>query len=191
MNYRHFPAACMVRVGAFTLIELLTVIAVIALLIGLLVPIAGIVQRQAQVNRSRATVNAVALAIRLYGWDSISVAVPGGLRAYPAWDWNLDQRLDGHPEDDSPGITTVGNRDYPLYRSGYRGFLDTVKPELPAAAMTKQGLVIDSWRNVLRIAHAARIYGGDSFGVWSLGPNQIDGSPPGKPSDDLISWGSR
>ncbi len=192
MKHRLFSAPIIGRVRAFTLIELLTVITVIALLIGLLVPIVAMVQRQAQVNRTRATVNAVALAIRLYGWESISVAIPGGsLRAYPAWDWNQDQRLDGHPEDDVPGITATGHPDYPLYSSGYRGFLDSVKPELPASAISKQGLVIDSWRNVLRIGHAARIYGGDSFGVWSRGPNQIDGSPTGTPSDDLISWGTR
>ena len=186
------PRQAAQQASGFTLIELLIVVGVIALLIGMLIPIIGVVNRRAEVNRSRATVNAVALAIRMYGWDSISVAAGGGdLRVYPAWDWNRDQRLDGKPELDEPGITALGHSDYPLYRDGYRGFLETVKPELPQAAINELGLVVDSWDQVLHIAHAARIYGGDSFGVWSTGQNLVVGSPAGKPSDDLTSWGDR
>ncbi len=175
----------------FTLIELVAVIGIIVILTGMLIPVIGMVNRSSQKKTTQATVNAVALAIRLYGWDSVTVSLgAGNLRAYPAWDWNQDQFLDGRPEVEVPGITSTMHPDHALYRDSYLGFMDMVKPELPKRAINAQGQVIDAWKNVLRIAHAARVYGGDSFGIWSRGPNGIDG-PAGSGSDDLTSWGGR
>jgi len=179
------------RRRGFTMLELLMVVGIIAILTGMLIPVIGVVRRSSEKKVTQATVDAVALSIRLYGWDSIQVAAGGGaLRSYPSWDWNQDQVLDARPEIDVPAIVGAGHPHHALYRDGYLGFLATVKPELPRRAINGQGQVVDAWKNALRIGHAARVYGGDSVGIWSLGPNGVEDSPVGA-TDDLASWKRR
>ena len=77
-----------------------------------------------------------------------------------------------------------------LVASGYMGFYDMVGAPIPKQNLNNKHQIIDAWKEPLRIAYAANVYGATrGFGVWSAGPDRIDQDLDTRnPRDDLCSW---
>lgn len=173
------------------MIELLMVLAIIALLTGASLAAIPAIRRRAMIGNTQAAVRAVATAITSYGTEILTLrdAITGVEHGYRLWNWNQsteDDRLDGHPEHDEPGIAVVGHAHHRVFSSGYRGFADTVRPEVPNSHLNGYGQVIDAWKRPLRIWWSSTLYGSAGFGIASDGPDGQRGT-----SDDLTSWGRR
>ena len=97
-----------------------------------------------------------------------------------------------------PGDTYDGNFPMAVLNSGYTGFVNMASPSVKKSFINKRGQIVDAWQRPLRIAFAAKIFGTQSFGVWSAGYDGKDGilsttfqddtTQPN--SDDLRSWES-
>lgn len=197
------------RIRAFTLVELLVVITVIAILLGLAIPSWLVVRSSLRKSAARSLVEAVAQAVVSYGrtaWQAPERS--GGLvqvdpltrevrmRSYVMWDWNQDQVLDGYPEQETGGWLADRNL---IVASGYRGFQAMTGFPLRGKGGfdAVRGRLLDPWERPLRIAFAAKQYGGEDFGVWSTGPDGADdpawpavddGLAPSAWADNLCSW---
>lgn len=171
---------------AFTLIEILVVLAIIAVLSTMGFATWGIVQAQAKRRTTALLVDSVVAAIEQYRVGELTIYDTGlgRLRSYRLWDWNADGVLDGYPERDEPPVGSG----HPLMLAGYRGFWGTAMPSISASRVNAKGQVTDSWAQPLRIAFGANVYGG-GIGVWSMGPDGRDG-PFGHAlaSDNVTSW---
>lgn len=169
------------RVG-FTLTELLVVISVIVALAGIGYPSYTWLRDRAEYDSARTLVTAVAAAIG--GHPTRQVTIPladGRMRVHALWDMNADGWLDGEPALDDRFDAATRTLAAGV---GYRGFLGTTRAALPPRNVdpdTKR--VIDPWGNVLRIDLKAETYGSSFFGLWSPGPDGIDGT-----EDDITSW---
>jgi type II secretory pathway pseudopilin PulG len=175
---------------AFTLGELLVVISIIAVLMGLAIPGFMAWQRHARVVRTQAQVAMILAAIVNYDQRGKGIwstqRADGSQVNFRLWDYNGDQRIDGRPEAEDPDPRNDPSD--PLVRSGYRGLI--AMTGLPLTSLDAAGRPLDAWRQPLHIAAAAGIYGDALFGVWSSGPDRLDG-PPGSAAarDNLTSWG--
>ncbi len=184
-----WPVAGRAR-GAFTLIEILTVLAIIAILSGITMAAVPALQRQSRLKATQMLVGSVAMAIQAYpsamftSWTP--VAVSGGGTDYSAasfhlWDWNNDGILDGRPDLEP---ATAAPLVAAAAKAGYVGFLDSGLAAMPTGSVEKSThRIVDSWRRPLRIAFAAGIYGGSNVGIWSLGPNSANGTELGNADD--------
>ncbi|MDA3963249.1 MAG: prepilin-type N-terminal cleavage/methylation domain-containing protein [Planctomycetota bacterium] len=183
----------------FTLIEMMIVVSVIVALFAISIPVMGLMRERARVTSTDGLVETVATAITSYQLSLWPVYNPTSkaIRNYRAWDWNAAgaagrNDLDGYPEADDSGITSTGHADHLLYAGGYRGFLETVRPDLPKQFRGNEGRVIDAWGNTLRIEWAARAYGSAGFGIWSKGGDMKDkldtGGVAADDEDNLTSW---
>jgi type II secretory pathway pseudopilin PulG len=201
------PLAC----AAFTIIELLVCMGIIATLLGLGLPALISTRKRADINGSKALVHAVATAIEQYSqrlWtvsydhdgddadgdgmkdSSPSVAAtPPRQRSGRIFDCNStatdemggDGYLDGFP-----GLTADATHDGPFWsetiRSGYGGFL--AMTHMPVAdRFIKEGRLVDAWKHPLKIQWSAERFGPSGFGVWSTGRDGIDDT-----ADDICSW---
>ncbi len=172
---------------AFTLIEVLAVMAIIIVLAGMVLGGALIMRRSSQVTAARSLVGTVAAAITSYTLRSFEVWDDGAAQARVAraWDVNRDNILDGIVEppvfwSQAPAVSAPGG---PALREQlrYRGFVATTAlPQLPG--IRKSDLVlVDPWKRPVHIAWVAQIYGDEGFCVWS------EGRDPDDPSDDIRS----
>ena len=86
---------------AFTLIELLAVIVIIAVLVGLVLGLAGSVQKRMNVGTTKSTIAAIAMALESYrsDWGQYPVTTPGRISANGYWEatnnWILWRSLAG------------------------------------------------------------------------------------------------
>ena len=86
-----------------------------------------------------------------------------------------------------------------ILNSGYRGFITMAQPSIKKTFINKRGQVVDAWHRPLRIAFAPKVFGTQTFGIWSAGfdgkdgikPTDFQDLDPTKPSDDLRSWESQ
>jgi prepilin-type N-terminal cleavage/methylation domain-containing protein len=169
--------------SGFTFVELVIVIAILVALMAAVIAVWSMVRARTAISSTHSLVIGVATQIATYGarpwqWqDPIGVQKSG-----PLFDLNNDGLIDGRPgvvaSDDIDGGFSPA-----VIASGYRGFaaMTGVNPGKTSLANNQQPL--DAWKHPLRIAHAAKIYGTGSFGIWSAGPDGIDGTP-----DDVCSW---
>lgn len=188
--------------GGFTVIELLTVLAIIGLLVGLLVPVGRMILGRKDVQTTRSLVQAVATAMAAYPvrtWDvRVADASSGSpvLRqvSYP-WLWDLNQQSPGDRPGDglidgTPAMAADGSHDGPFWAglidSGYRGFADMAMPNLPASRRAANGQPIDAWKHPLRVKFAGSNGGPGGYRVWSIGPDGIDAT-----DDDIQDTESR
>jgi prepilin-type N-terminal cleavage/methylation domain-containing protein len=83
--------------------------------------------------------------------------------------------------------------------SGYKGFVNMASPSVKKSFINKKGQIVDAWQRPLRIAFAAKVFGTQSFAVWSAGYDGKDSflsssttfqDDPDRPNDDLRSWES-
>ena len=169
----------------FTLIELLLVMAVIAMLAGLIMPAIGFVQRSAQKTKTRSQISALYLAVKQY--ESIYGALP------------LDV---------SSGAVTVDTGKYkllikylcPKTTENTLGNTRGISFLVPNDGDTANPGFIDMWKQDLKVimTSSATIAKGtgslvdtvySNVAIWSTGPNKRDdyGSTT-TPGDDITSW---
>ncbi len=114
---------------------------------------------------------------RLWTWQE-----PSGTKTGQLFDLNHDGLIDG-----SPGAIATTDLDGgfspELIASGYRGFIAMTGTAIKKSMLAKNLQPVDAWQHPIRIGFAAKIYGTAGFGIWSAGPDGIDGT-----ADDLISW---
>lgn len=156
------------------------------ILIAIGFPFWAMVSARVKVNATDALVNSVATAITTYQqktwqWSEGPSSEPH-MQIYHIFDLNRDNRIDGHAAVvASP--TMDGGFPPAVIASGYTGFIDMAKPAIKKTFISRQGIPIDAWLRPLRISFAAKVYGVQGFGVWSAGPDGVDGT-----ADDLKSW---
>lgn len=139
-----------------------------------------------KVNSTDALVSSVATAITTYQtktWSwKVGTSGESGMRTYHIFDLNMDNQIDGYA-----AVTASPTRDggFPaqVIDSGYTGFITMAQPQIKKSFINRMGIPIDAWGRPLRIAFAAKVYGTQAFGVWSAGPDGVDGT-----ADDLKSW---
>lgn len=138
------------------------------------------------IHTTSALVNSVATAITNYQqktwqWNEDTSGQPR-MKMYHIFDLDRDNRIDGYVAvTDSP--IHDGGFSPGVIASGYTGFITMAQPQIKKTFIDQQGIPIDAWQRPLRIAYAAKVYGVQAFGVWSAGPDGVDGT-----TDDLRSW---
>ena len=168
----------------FTLIELLMVMAVIAMLAGLIMPAIGFVQRSAQKTKTRSQISALYLAIKQY--ESIYGTLPLTLTTDPlilstSQYATLVKSLCPKTTDNSTGNPRgisflVPNADF----SSTSGFIDMWKHDLKVV-MTSSATISSC------SAIDGTVY--SNVAVWSMGPNgRDDKGSTTSPGDDVTSW---
>lgn len=137
-------------------------------------------------NATLALVHSLATAITTYpdktmSWD---LTTPAGTKRMTEFLWDLNH--DGHV-DGSPAVTTSATTDggFPseVIATGYAGYYAMVRPTMALRFLNRRHQPMDAWGNLLRIRFAPYVYGSHWFGIWSAGPDGIDGT-----ADDLNSW---
>ncbi|MBA3708541.1 MAG: prepilin-type N-terminal cleavage/methylation domain-containing protein [Planctomycetes bacterium] len=183
----------MIRQRAFTILELLVVILVISALMGMLFPAVHWYRDQAIKKTTAAMMAAISAAIISYRRESIVVPALGNPalvddQTRRLWDFNIgsctsptfDYILDGDPELD-PGFSASDRA--AAKNIGYRGFLATSGASLSKAVVAPDGRLMDPWKRPIHIRYATGAYGAANFGVWSNGPDGVEGT-----EDDIRSW---
>jgi len=170
--------------GGFTLVELMVVIAIIALLAALVFPMIQRAQKAADLRKAQIEVEALASALRAY------------LQEYSRWPV-------GNAAEGDVNITIVkiltAHPDARTQNPRGRIFL-----RLNTVATNASGAVIDPWGNPYRFALDSDMSGGignahDPDGVykalpgkivavWSRGPNGKSDPPDSPDYDDITSW---
>lgn len=171
---------------SFPLLLGMVLLALLLLLIALGFPAWQYYKRHADVNATLAVVQNLATAITQYPvktwtWEQTTPAGPHRLTEF-LWDLNHDGHLDGLPAVTS-SATSDGGFPPEVIAAGYAGYYAMVKPSIAPRFLNRRHQPIDAWGRPLRIAFAAGTYGPAWFGIWSAGPDGIDGT-----ADDIRSW---
>lgn len=178
MQYSHRHRA------GFSLIELAVVMCVLVALMALGFVVWGMLRGKAAISSTHALVGSVAAQFATYSARQWTWEEPSGTRSGPIFDLNGDGFIDG-----APGTSATADLDggfsAGLIASGYRGFVAMTGAPIKAAFISKNRQPIDAWKRPLRISFAGKIYGTSGYGIWSAGPDGLDGT-----ADDLTSWGS-
>ncbi|MDA3960496.1 MAG: type II secretion system protein [Planctomycetota bacterium] len=185
------------HISAFTLIEMMVVMAVIAALAGISIAVLPNITKGNQVKVTKALVIAVAAATEAYGASHHQIYDTSikQFRQLPAWDIDADSILDGDP---ARGEFNASFRagdlilipDYPGALLG----LNTL--QVPDNRVNELGRITDSWGQPLHIVHAgpgSAPAGADTgrhfIGIYSLGPDgEDDTSAVTGDDDDIRSW---
>jgi hypothetical protein len=156
------------------------------LILALAYPAWRFYRTQADRNATQALVEALATTITMYPTRTWSwqVATATGIEFRTGRLWDLD--LDGHI-DGTPAVTATATSDGgfapEVIASGYAGLMAMAKPTVAKRFFDRRQQPLDAWGNLLRIGFASGIYGKAWFGIWSAGPDGLDGTP-----DDIRSW---
>ena len=173
------PSRC-----GFTMSELVIVLCVLLALAAMVIAVWSMVRQRTAIGATHALIGSVATALASYparGWNWQDA---GGVnRSAQLFDLNRDGLLDGTPAVVASD-TADGGFTPEMIASGYRGYLAMTGVAMKPSSVAKNGQPLDAWRHPLRIAFAAKIYGVASVGIWSAGPDGVDGN-----ADDLRSWG--
>jgi len=162
--------------AGFTVIELLTVLAIIGILAGLIMGAAQSARKQALIAKARASISSLETALGMFQSDF------GG---YPSsGNANLVNALS-----EGSGTYVIGTQSYTLSPTDWNGpYMNFQTNEIPA------GQFLDPWGNSYEYINPGTGHGiganhGSYVDIWSNGPNAIDehtSSP--KPGDDVTNW---
>lgn len=166
--------------SGFTLIELLIVVLVVLVLAGMGIPAWNAVAKRARIGATRNLIAAFAAAIQRDPQPALVVGVGPQSRVREPYDFNRDGILDGRPDLD-PGFT--GSYRDEAREVDYLGAVATARISLPRNQLDPAQRPLDGWKRPLRIGFATGVYGANRFGIWSTGPDGVDGN-----GDDLRSW---
>lgn len=178
---RHSPQH---RTG-WSFVELVIVITILVSLMACVIAVWSLVRNRTAIGSTHTLITAVSSQITTYGqlvwqWQEPSGATKSG----PMFDLNYDGLVDGRP-----GVVASDDVDggFPpaVIASGYRGYAAMTGMATDKASIAKNHQPLDAWKRPLRIAFAAKIYGTTMYGIWSAGPDGVDGTP-----DDVCSWPS-
>ncbi|MDP2896353.1 MAG: prepilin-type N-terminal cleavage/methylation domain-containing protein [bacterium] len=188
------------RKKAFTLIELLAVIAIIGILAGFIfAAVSGAIER-AKITKTRAAINSLELALKNYERDAGSFT--GLLTELDASNGQLDTQtkrarlveiLTGKKlKPDGTFEVDKDTRDEANWNGPY---LEPRHKEL-----SEKGELVDAWGHPLFIRIKAltnfdpHLHNPDSFDIWSTGPNEESeegkshGMYKGRKADDINNW---
>ncbi len=154
--------------------------------VALYFPVWAMISKRVKVSLTDALVNSVAAAITTYQtktwtWNEGTSSEPR-MRTDHVFDLNRDHQIDGYAAV-TASPTKDGGFSEEVIASGYTGFVTMAEPQIKKAFISRQGIPMDAWKQPLRIAWAAKVYGTVGFGVWSAGLDGVDGT-----DDDLQSW---
>jgi type II secretory pathway pseudopilin PulG len=176
------------RCRGWTIIELVVVLCVILVLLGMTIAVWGIFSHNVKVSATKSLVNALSTAIdtystKLWSWQEGTPGAPSAEQKSSAiFDLNHDGLIDGAPAIIA-GPKTDGGFTPAQIASGYTGFIHMTNAIVKPSFIAPNFQLLDAWKHPIRIAYAAKIYGTQGFGIWSVGPDGIDGN-----EDDLRSW---
>ncbi len=158
----------------FTLLELITVIAVIGILAGMLMPALHRSRKQAHITKAKSAISQLETALENYVVDFSDY--PADASASPYYTANLVDCLDNGPDDGAPNgpymtlrvkdKDSFGNYLDPWgqpYHYHYNNGTTTPTPSLAGASNAK----------------------GFCYWIWSNGPDKVDNSGG---SDDITNW---
>lgn len=172
------------RRAGWSFVELVVVLCILMVLLAAGFGVMSMLRSRAAIDSTRALVGSVATQITTYSSKTWTWQDGSDSKSGQTFDLNRDGLIDG-----TPGITTTSDIDGgfapEILASGYRGFVGMAGAGIKPSLIGKNRQPLDAWRRPLRIAFAGKIYGTAGFGIWSAGPDGIDGT-----SDDLSSWGS-
>jgi prepilin-type N-terminal cleavage/methylation domain-containing protein len=168
-----------IRSRGFTLVEILLVIAIIAALMGLSLPLFTMIRNNSRAKSTTWLVQALASAIATYPRGTTLRLNGGGTRYL--WDFNADGILDGDPARDEAFTSSARSE---ALSAHYDGPAATLGVAIPRAHLDAQGRILDGWGRPLRLRYSVDDYGPTGVGVWSCGKDGVSGN-----ADDLRSWG--
>ncbi len=175
----------------------MVVISVIAVLAAIGIPTMLAEKKRSMVNATRTLVNAVATAIASYPTRTWQVNVRTGSSAPYTYVPRIGRLFDLNGGGTDLGMTMTGDGkldgdpvkegtfSQTLIDSGYSGFIAMTQPPIAKRNVNENRQVIDEWKEPLRIAFGADVYGPSGFGIWSVGPDKTHGT-----KDDITSWES-
>lgn len=166
--------------GGFTLIEILITISIIATMMAIAIPVFGIVRESSKRKSTSQLVQGLANAIATFPRGT-TIRLPGGQTRY-LWDLNNDGLVDGDPARDA-NFTVAERTNASAVQ--YTGPVAMLGVTFPRTHVDRQGRLLDSWGNPLRLRYSAELYGSLGVGVWSIGKDGVDQAGDG---DDLSSW---
>jgi len=189
------------RNKAFTLIELLAVIAIISILAGFVYTGAEKAIEKAKVTKTRSTIDSLATALFNFERDMGSYDADVGNEKMPVGELKNDQdriklvRILTGKEMMPDGSFQIA-RDIREDQRWNGPYLDPKPKELTPKLVSrfKPGQLVDAWGNPLMIRIKRETYDKmmryrpDSFEVWSWGPNETDEITKSGSGDDITNW---
>jgi prepilin-type N-terminal cleavage/methylation domain-containing protein len=166
--------------AGFTLVEILVVLAIIAVLTGIALPVYGVISSNAKKQSTQQLISSTVAAMTTYSKGTTVQATGDKIRRM--WDFNGDGIIDGDPQRD-PDFTNAQKTF--ATAAQYSGFVSMIGTAIPKRFVDTYGRPIDGWGSPLRIAFSQELYGKTGIGIWSLGKDKTDQSGEG---DDLVSW---
>jgi len=143
---------------AFTLIELLTVIAIITIFIGLLSPALNKARKQAKKQKAKAMIGSIEVALNMY---------------YADWGFYPNEVTNSNNFANTLGTQQTSGT------LAYGPYIQFKTSEINVNA------ALDPWGSAYRYDKSSPPHNSATFDLWSIGPNGTDDSGGG---DDITNW---